>query len=39
MVGTRRPFPYATGDKNKYENKGNGGPGTEDVHDDMVDVN
>jgi hypothetical protein len=31
-------FPDGTGDpKINYENKGNGGPGQEDKHDDMVD--
>jgi hypothetical protein len=37
--GDRRSlFPDGTGDpKIKYENKGNGGPGQEDKHDDMVD--
>jgi hypothetical protein len=35
--GDRRSlFPHATGDQNKYENKGNGGQGP-NVHDDMVD--
>jgi hypothetical protein len=37
--GDRRSlFPDGTGDpKIKYENKGNGGRGQEDKHDDMVD--